>query len=221
MANRNFPNAGKLYSGHVMPVEIDCNFIVDADNVNGLGIRSLQGPFVQAVYMHSSAATPSSINPAAGTILIQLADNYNKVLCMDSSIQSPLSGSGLTATTAHVANVITLLGSATAAQWQAKGLPAGITPAVGVSFVATATGTIGGSAEVQISAAAGSGIASIEILGNPSLSVAPAPSANLGYGASIILQCRDYAGAIANPAEESVISIKLLLSNSSVSIQGG
>ncbi len=221
MANRNFPNAGKLYSGHTMPVEIDCNFVVDAANVNGLGISSLKGPYVTAVYMHSSAATPSSINPAAGTILVELSDAFNKVLAGSSQIRSALSGSGLTSTTAHIANVITVLGTATAAQFQAKGLPAGVTPAVGVSFIATASGSIGGGAEVQIAAATGSGIASIEILGDPTLSANPAPSANQGYGASLILQCRDYAGAIAAPADGSVISIQALLSNSSVSIQGG
>ncbi len=203
---------------HTMPVLIDCNFVVDATNPNG--ITSLKGPTVQAVYMHSTAATPSSPNPAAGTILVQLMDNYNRYLSGSSIIRSPLSGSPLTSTTIHVANVITDLGTATAAQWQAKGLPAGVTPAVGVSFVATASGSIGGSAAVQIAAAAGSGVCSLEILGDPSLSSGPNPTANQGYGCYLILQCRDYAGAIAAPADGSVISIEALLSNSSVMVQG-
>lgn len=218
MANRNWSSGGKLYSMHTSPVMIDCNFVVDSTQSNG--ISSLKGPTVSAVYMHTSASA-SATNPSAGSIIVQLADNYNRSLVAGvSAIISPISGSPLTATTIGVPVSITALGTATATQWQAKGLPAGVTPAVGVSFVPSASGTIGGSAAVQIAAATGSGIASIEILGNPSLSIAPDPTANQGYGAYFILQCRDYAGAIAQPADGSIIQLEFLLSNSSVTVQG-
>jgi len=52
MANRDFANS-RMYTGHVMPVLIDCNFIVDSFNGNLLGIRSLKGPYVKAVYMQA------------------------------------------------------------------------------------------------------------------------------------------------------------------------
>lgn len=220
MANRNFSSGGKLYSMHTMPVLLDCNFVVDQDNTNGLGIASLKGPTIAAVYMNSSAATPSSLNPAAGNIVVQIQDNYNRYLSGSAVIRSALSGTPLTSVTDGVAYVITALGTATAAQWRTRGLPAGLTAAVGQSFIATSTGTIGGSAAVQIAAATGSGVASIEILGDPSLQAAPVPSGNQGYGAYIILQCRDYAGSIVQPAEGSVISIQMLMSNSSVVVQG-
>lgn len=233
MANRNFASGGKLYSMHTMPVLLDCNFVVDSTNGNGLGIRSLKGPMIQNVFMHTSAspgngnsnpASPNiavlNPNPGAGTIVIQLQDNFNRSFSGFSAIVSPVSGTPLTSTTANVANIIVSLGTATLAQWRAKGLPRGITPAVGVSFVATASGLIGGSAAVEIAAASGSGIASIETLGDPNLSIAPDPSQGQGYGAQLILQCRDYAGAIVNPANGSVISISMYLSNSSVSVQG-
>lgn len=222
MANRNFSSGGKIYSMHVSPVLVDCNFQVAASDSGGLGITSLKGPLVQAVYMHTSA-TPASgnPNPANGNIIVQLQDNYNGLYSgLRAMIQSPNSGSGLTSTTNHVSYVITVLGTATAAQWQAKGLPIGITPAIGVSFVATATGSIGGSAEVQISAAAGSGVATVEVLGVPSTVIAPNPNSNQGYGSYFILQCRDYAGAIVQPADGSIISLMFYLSNSSVTIQG-
>lgn len=218
MANRNFSSGGKMYSMHTMPVLLDCNFVVDATQPNG--ISSLKGPTIQAVYMHSTASTPSALNPASGNIVVQLADNYNRYLSGSNVIRSPLSGSSLTSTTAHTSYQITILGTATAAQWLAAGVPAGVTPAVGVSFVAIATGTIGGSAAVQISAAAGSNVASIEILGDPSLQSAPDPTKNQGYGAYLIFQCRDYAGAIVQPANNSVISLEMLMSNSSVIVQG-
>lgn len=224
MANRNWSSGGKIYSMHTSPVLLDCNFVVDAANGNGLGIRSLKGPAIQAVYMHSSAATPSSINPASGTIVVQLADNYNRSLSGFNAIVSPVSGSPLTATTAHTPVIIVSLGTATAAQsladFRAVGLPRGITPAVGVSFVPTSSATIGHSATVEIAAAAGSGICSIETLGDPNLSIAPDPTQNQGFGAQIILQCRDYAGAIAAPADGSVISLAFYLSNSSILVQG-
>lgn len=218
MANRNFSSGGKLYSMHTSPVLIDCNFVVNSAGSNG--ISSLKGPTVSAVYMHTSASA-SATNPAAGTIVVQLMDNYNRSLVPGvHSIQSPNSGSSLTSTTIGIANTITILGTATAAQWQAKGLPIGVTPAIGVSFIASASGSIGGSAAVQISAAAGSGIASIELVGDPNQSISPDQSTGQGYGAYFILQCRDYAGAIAAPADGSVINLQFYLSNSSVQVQG-
>lgn len=233
MANRNWANGGKIMAMESAPVLLSCNFVVDSTNGNGLGIRSLKGPAVQNVFMHTSAspgngnsnpASPNvpvlNPNPASGTIVIQLQDNYNRSLSGFNAIVSPVSGSPLTSTTANVANIIVSLGTATAAQWQAKGLPKGITPAVGVSFVASASGLIGGSAAVEIAAALGSGVASIETLGDPNLSLAPSPSASQGFGGQIIVQCRDYAGAIVAPADGSVISISMYLSNSSVSVQG-
>jgi hypothetical protein len=221
MANRNWSSGGKLYQMETMPVQINCNFIVDSTNGNGLGIRSLKGPAVQAVYMNTSASpAPGNPNPAAGSIVVQLQDNYNRSLNGFNANVSPVSGTPLTATTSGVPVVIVSLGTATAAQWQAVGLPRGITPAVGVAFVPTASATIGGSAAVEIAAATGTGIMSIEQLGDPNASIAPNPTANQGYGAQFILQCRNISGAIAAPAPGSVISLSFLLSNSSVSVSG-
>jgi hypothetical protein len=233
MANRNYASGGKIYSMHVKPVLVDCNFVVDSTNGNGLGIRSLKGPLVQNVFMHttvsagngnSNPATPNvpvkNPNPASGTIVLQLQDNYNRSFSGFSSYVSPVSGSPLTSTTANTAYTIVSLGTATLAQWQAVGLPKGITPALGASFIATASQAIGGSAAVEIAAATGTGVASIETLGDPNATIAPNPSLSQGFGAQVILQCRDYAGALVAPADGSVISIALYLSDSSVIVQG-
>lgn len=233
MANRNFASGGKIYSMHVKPVLLDCNFVVDSANGNGLGIRSLKGPMIQNVFMHTSAsagagnsnpATPNvtvtNPNPASGTIIVQFQDNFNRSLSGGNAIVSPVSGSPLTATVNHTAYIIVSLGTATAAQWQAVGLPKGITPAVGVAFIATASATIGGSAAVEVAAATGSGVATIETLGDPNLSIAPNLSAAQGFGAQLILQCRDYAGALVAPADGSVISLSFYLSDSSIIVQG-
>lgn len=221
MANRNFASGGKIYSMHTMPVLVDCNFVVDSANGNGLGIRSLKGPLVQAVYMHTSASpAPGNPNPAAGTIIVQLQDNYNRSFSGFNSNVSPVSGSPLTSTTQGIAVVIVALGTASLAQWQAVGLPKGITPAIGVAFVPTASASIGGSAAVEIAAAAGSGIMSIETLGDPNTTIASDLTQNQGYGAQIILQARDHTGAIAAPADGAVISLAFYLSNSSVVVAG-
>ncbi len=210
-----------------MPVLIDCNFIVDATNGNGLGIRSLKGPYVQAVYMHTSA-TPAATNPnpASGTIVVQMQDNFNRSYSGFNAFVSPVSGTPVAilasgaALTPGVAYIITSLGTSTAADWHAVGLSAGITPAVGASFIAKATGAGTGNGSVMTTAAAGSGVASIETVGDPNASIAPNPGAAQGFGAQFILQCRDYAGAIVAPAAGTVISLSFYLSNSSVTIAG-
>ena len=225
MANRNWASGGKIYSMHVSPVLLDCNFQVDA--TAAIGISNLKGPCIQAVYMNSSHATPSGPNPAAGTIVVRLADNYNiDLMNISGQIRSQNSGSDVkidnSAMTAGVAYVITTLGNATAAKWHAIGVPAGITPAVGVAFIALSNGGAGNAltSRVQTAATAGSGVATIEVVGQPNLSIAPSGLANQGYGAEIILQCRDYAGALVAPTAGCVISLGFYLSNSSVLIQG-
>lgn len=222
---------------HTMPVLIDCNFTVDA--TNGLGITSLKGPLVQNVFMHTSVSvsagnsnpstpniTITNPNPASGTIIVQLQDNFNRSFAMFSSIQSPTSGSALkidnSALTAGVAYIITTVGNSTAAAWHALGVPAGVTPAVGVSFIASSVGAGANTStsRVMITAAAGSAVQSIEVVGSPNTTIAPDPTSSQGFGSQFILQCRDAAGSIVAPAAGSVISISLYLSNSSVTVQG-
>lgn len=238
MANRNFANS-RMYTGHVMPVLLDCNFVVDSTNGNGLGIRSLKGPYVQNAFMHTTVSpglgnsnpnTPglpvTNPNPASGTIVIQLVDNYARSLSGFNASVSPVSGTPIviTAAGAHLvvgtAYIIVSVGTSTAADYLAIGVPAGITPAVGVSFIAAATGAGTGSGAVEVTAAAGSNIMSIETVGDPNLSLSPLPSASQGFGGQLILQCRDATGAIAAPADGTVISIAMMLSNSSILIAG-
>ncbi len=236
MANRNFASGGKIYSMHVKPVLLDCNFIVDATNGNGLGIRSLKGPCIQNVFMHTSStpgagnsnpSTPNVVitnpNPASGTIIVQLQDNYSRSYSGFNAQVSPVSGTPLLVASAGltvgVAYIIVTLGTTTTAAWHALGVPAGVTPAVGGSFIAAATSALGTGA-VEITAAAGSNIMTIETVGDPNASISPDPTQNQGFGAQLILQCRDATGAIAAPAAGTVISLAFYLSDSSVLIGG-
>ncbi len=191
---------------HAKPVLVDCSFTVTP--TNGLGVTSLKGPLVQNVFMHTSTTpaagasnpmTPNIVitnpNPAAGYIVVQLQNEFQRILGVEASIQSPNSASDVkidnSAMTAGVAYVITTLGNATAAKWAAIGVPAGVTPAVGVSFIAASNGGAGNTltSRVQTAAAAGSGIEQLEVVGSPDGSIAPSISAQ-GFGAQIILACR-------------------------------
>jgi hypothetical protein len=220
-----------------MPINLHCNFTVAA--TNGLGVTGLVGAYVQNVFMHTSTtpatgnSNPGSPNiaivnpnPAAGTILIQLQDEYSGVYSVNCDIQSPTSGSALkidnAALTPGIAYIISTVGDASLATWQGVGLPKGITPAVGVSFIATSAGgsTNTSTSRVMATALGGSGIFMIEKVGNLNLTVAPSPSANQGFGSQLILQCRNASGTLTNPTDGSVISISMLLSNSSVKVGG-
>lgn len=215
-----------FYTLHKYPVQIDCNFIVDSTNGNGLGIRSLKGGGVGNVFMHTTQAPGTSAgqlnpNPAAGYISVQFTENYNFYYAGTAGFVSPLSGTPLTAVTNHTTYVIVSLGTATLAQWQAVGLPRGIAPAVGVAFVATATGTIGGSAAVEVIAATGSGIDHIEVVGDPNKTILSSAGAVMGQpnGSSMQLACF-LSNAVATPADGTVIGLSFLFSNSSVTVAG-
>lgn len=117
-------NYGKFYSMLSKPVLVDCSFIVDSTNGNGLGIRSLKGQGVENVFMHTSS-TPGrgpngylNPNPAVGLAVVQLAYNYTRYYGGASGIVAPLTGSNVainaTALTIGQPYVITSVGHATA-----------------------------------------------------------------------------------------------------------
>lgn len=221
MSNRRYVQF--FQTPHKSPVLLDCNFIVDAANGNGLGQRSLKGSGIQQVYMHTSAPLVGSgnPNPAAGVILVQFQDTFNRYFGGFSGQVCPVSGTPLTSVTANTTYIIVSLGTTTLAQWQAKGVPVGITPAVGVAFVATATGAIGGTGAVEITAAAGSGIDHIEVIGDPNttLKSSAANVVGISSGAYMLLQC--FAGGVKTaPADGSTIGLAFYLSNSNILVQG-
>lgn len=221
-----FINRGHFYAPHVRPVLLDCNFVVDAPNGNGLGIRSLKGQGIANVFMHTSSSPGKgpngqlNPNPASGYILVQLSDNYMRYFGGFSGQVSPVSGTPLTATTAGLAYIIVSLGTASSAQWLAAGVPPGVTPAIGVSFIAKQSATIGGSAAVEVPAAAGSGIDHIEVIGDPNLSLGPIPvGGSPNVGGWILLACEN-ANALTAPANGSTIGLSFYLSQSNTFVAG-
>lgn len=215
MANRNYPNGGRLYMRHVKPAEITCNFIVDSTNGNGFGIRSLKGPGLANVFMHTTA-TPAggNPNPAPGYIMVQLQDNYFASLSGGYTLGSPISGTPLTSVTAGNPYTIVSVGTTTQAQWQALGLPQGMVPNVGSTFIATTTGSITGTGAVE--APSNTGLTNIEIVGDPNQTIATTNPPQPGFGATIILQCMKN-GTVTQPNNNSVISLSFVLNESSVS----
>jgi hypothetical protein len=216
MANRNWSSGGKIYSMHTMPVLVDCNFVVDSANANGLGIRNLKGPVVKSVQMHSTAPVAGQlINPAAGTILVTLADNYARNLSGFNAFVAPLSGTTTNSVTAGTPAVIASLGSTTPAQWLAAGLPLGMTPAVGAAFIPIVTAAIGGSGLVETSGSAG--IDHMETVGDPNATISAIGTP--GAGATIVIQTM-LNSTKTQPADGTVISLAFYQSNSSVMVQG-
>lgn len=149
--NKNYTNVFKQQS-------VWCNFIVDSANGNGLGIRSLKSNgYIESVFMYTSTtpgvASNGVTNPitvAGGNCLVTFKNNFNYYLGgFTGQIPVPTSTS-TTSTTAGHAYLITALGTATAAQWTAAGVPNGMVPQIGTAFIAKATGTIGGSAHVGL-----------------------------------------------------------------------
>lgn len=228
---QNLPNAGHFYSNIVKPIDINLQFTVD--NTNGNGITSLKSNgYVNAVYMHcATTASAANPNPAAGYALIKLAGNYNTFIGLSSSIQEPYSGSdikidnGATLTIGSV-YTITTLGNATAAQWSTVGVPAGIAPAVGVSFVAIATGAGSGNTSTsRVQTSVVSGISGIEIVGNPTASLNNSNvSSNAGGQIIVKFLAATNSGTTTliptAPAAGSVISLRLRLDGSSVTVDG-
>lgn len=230
-------NRGHFYVPHVTPVLVDCHFQVSPTDSAGLGIvkGTLQGQGVQNVFMHTSA-TPGkgpngtlNPNPASGYIVVQFADNYSRNFQVFHEIRGPLSGSNLavdaTALTPGQPYVITTLGTTTAADWLALGVPPGVTPAVNVAFVALVSGTGAGSGQVQLQNI--SGISHIEGVGSPSLSLGPIPvggSSNVGgwtYLTTLGATSTSVTTLVATaPASGSIIRLSFYMSQSSVTVLG-
>jgi len=205
-----------------MPVLLDVSVPIGASGAVG----TIAGPYISSV-----------TRLAAGLYQIQLQDSYSGYYMGGAQFISPTTGSALqidsgsAALTAGAAYQITTVGDATAAQWAALGVPAGVTPAVGVSFVALVTGS-GASSTARVKAVGDSGIAKIELLSNPNLMLdpqvanAPSPGGIIQIQTlqaqmpSATTQGTPVQYAAADPASGSILKLFLMLSNSSVLIGG-
>lgn len=214
-------NGKSLYTNVTVPQYTWVNFTVTP--TNGLGVTSVKSNgFVNYLFMHTST-TPSAQagvtnpNPADGYAIFSLTNSFNKFLGVRGTVVAPATSTSTTATTANNVYVITALGSASTAQWQAVGLPQGITPAVGQAFSATASATIGGSATVGTPGV--SNVGAISIVGEPNSQVSNSNIAQNG-GAQIVLMFQDFAGALVAPTAGSIVRLELCYDRSTVSLDG-
>lgn len=230
-------NRGHFYVPHVTPVLVDCTFQVSASDTGGLGIiaGSLQGQGVSNIFMHTSA-TPGkgpngklNPNPAAGYIVAQLADNFSKMYLIGHELRGPLSGSNVavntTSLTPGALYVITVVGTSTAADWLALGVPPGVIPAVNVAFVAAVSGSGSGSGQVQTQSI--SGISHIEGVGSPTLSLSPVPvGGSPNVGGWIYMSCLAASSTSVTtmiptaPTLGSTIRLSFYMSQSTVKVLG-
>lgn len=90
MANRRY---NQFYNTlHKYPVQLDCNFIVDSTNGNGLGIRSLKGAGIEDVFMHTTASFTGTSHTST------LVDSISPVTT-NLTVGMPVHGSGIAAGT--------------------------------------------------------------------------------------------------------------------------
>jgi hypothetical protein len=221
MANRR--DIQFTYTPHNKATILDCNFTVASANADGISGLEKSGR-IASVYMHTST-TPSAGNPNPddGFIVVNLQDNYNTFLGLNAARVVPVTGSGLTSgLNVGTAYVISTVGASTRAQWTTAGLPASVTPAVGVSFIAAATSIAGGG---EAKAVLSSAIYSIEIVGDPNLMNSNgAHSATGGPGMQLILKALgptaadDTALIPKAPADGTKIFLSFYLNNSAYGV---
>lgn len=222
-------NGKSLYTNITKPMEVWCNFIVDATNGNGLGIRSLKSNgYIEYVFMHTSA-TPGKVgaylnpNPPVGFAIIKFKNNFNYYLGGFSGQLVTAANTSTSSTTANSIYIITSLGTATLAQWQAVGFPVGFTPSVGATFCATASQSIGGSATVGTP-----GIPSTLVVtqaGDANQTIANS-AIGQNAGAMQIIQFSAATNSTtttlvaANPANNTAIGLNFMFDGSTVTIDG-
>jgi hypothetical protein len=202
VANRWFSPVDALGKAVVL-LEGNC---VIASGVSGK-TQSLKGSGIKAV-----------TNVATGMYKVQLVDAFNRFLACGAGFVSSLSATttALASASPGAVVVITVLGNATAANWVAAGVPASVTPAVGVAFVASAgIGSVTGTT-AKVGLPADSGIASVEIVGNANLTINNAADPHFFIMCLAATSSSDTTLIPADPVDGCVLGFSLMLRNSSV-----
>lgn len=170
-----------------------------------------------------TAALVGNPNPEAGYIYMRISDSYNRYYGGFSGFVSPVSGTPIlvtTGVTSGLAYTIVSVGTTTQAQWQKLGLPLGITPNVGASFIATSSTTATGTGVIEVPLSTGAGIDHIEVIGDANQSMkAPGYTNGVKNHAYVVLACYKN-GVLTAPANGTAISLATYVSNSSNTVKG-
>jgi hypothetical protein len=184
-------NGKSTYMNIAKPMGVFCNFIVDSANGNGWGVRSVKSNgYIEAVFMHTSQTAGkqnalTNPNPQSGYAIVTFKNNFNYYLGGFSGQVIPLTSTSTTSLTANNVYVITSLGTTTLAQWQTAGLRPGFVPAVGSTFVAAATASIGGTGTVGVPGVATA--LDVTVIGDSNQTIANSNIAQ-NAGAQIVVQ---------------------------------
>lgn len=222
-------NGKSLYTNVCKPTEVWCNFIVDHTNGNGWGVRSVKSNgYVEAVFMNTTQ-TPgkqnalTNPNPQAGFAVVRFKNPFNYYLGGINGQIVPLTSTSTTSLTAGHVYVITSLGTTTAAQWTTAGLAAGFTAAVGVTLVAAATASIGGTGTVGVPGNPTTQV--VTVVGDPNTTISNANVAS-NSGAQVVIQFSAATAAgntaliPAAPADGTVVGLQFCFDSSSVTVDG-
>lgn len=183
---------------------IECNAVIDSGQA--AGTRSLKG---------SGVVSLSRI--AVGTYKLVLESNYNRQLSGLSGFVSPVVGNtAITALTPGVVYIIRTLGSSTQANWVTAGLPADVTAAPGVAFLAAATSTGSGTAFTP----GNSRIVAVEGVGDSNLSIIATSSPYLIFQTLAATDASTTTLIPADATDGSVIALCMLFRNSSLKGKG-
>jgi type VI secretion system secreted protein VgrG len=213
-------SAGATFQGNVIAqasVTATQTGIINGSLVALTGAVTLSAANVVNAQPLSSSMVGS---PLPGYALMQFNNNFNKYLGGFVEFEAPLDGSNVavsgTSLVLGQAYVISVVGTSTLADWQAVGLPKGLTPAVGQSFIAIKSGNGAGSGQVQKPAVAG--VNSVEVVGDPDLEIANSSIAQNG-GAVLLLQFL-LQEVLTAPVDGTVVWFSAFFDNSSVTVDG-
>ena len=162
--------------------------------------------------------------PLAGYYVIRMKQNFNYFLGMTAGFVAPTSGGAIkidngATLTVGTPYMIAIVGDGTATLWKAAGLPVGVTPAIGVCFIAATTTPSSANASTSRVIAAGTSTTfTQEVVGNTTLSNNTAAQTNGGL--YVVVKVLNASGTPTNPAAGSVMGCQLRFDASSVTIDG-
>lgn len=194
----------------------------------------LQGQFTVGASGAVSAVKGSGIDnvvrTGTGTYEVKLSDSYNRLLMFQAESREVagtpvLIDASDALLTVGAAYTITTVGDATLAQWHTVGVPVGVTPAVGVTFIAAATGagTSATSAAAPVAGTSTSAAQVYNLMGDPNLTVNSSVPGNAGaakLAGYFVFVVRSGVGVVTDPPEGSVLLFDMMLRNSSIKGKG-
>jgi len=195
MSNRKFNEF--FLSLNADPVYLEANAVIDSGQTTGT--RSQKGSGVSSI-----------AKVATGVYKISLQNRYCRYLGGDTGFVSPTTGGTIAVTAISPGTMYLIASVGTTTNWQTAGVPAGVTPAVGMAFLCAATSTGNGLAI----AVGKSGIFTVEVIGDPNTSITNYTDPHF------FISTLDATGTLAAPTDGSVIGLTIYLRRSSVTGKG-